>query len=134
MAFVTENIFLIAVALISGGMLFWPMIMNRGLAAVSLDTLGATRLINDRNPVVVDVRSAAEFSGGHLPNSRNIPLEELDRRASELPANRPVLLVCQSGARSGRAVAKLKAAGRTEVFSLAGGVQGWAAGGLPTVR
>ncbi len=131
MAFVTENIFLIAIALTSGIMLLWPSIAGRAAGAAGLDVLNATRLINDRDPVVVDVRSPTEFAAGHLINSRNVPLEQIGTDAAKLPGNRPLLLVCASGARSGRAVAKLRSAGRDDVFNLTGGLQGWTAAGLP---
>ena len=58
MDFVTENIFLIAIAFLSGAMLLWPVV-NRGMAGASLGTLQATRLMNDQGAVVVDVRLAA---------------------------------------------------------------------------
>lgn len=134
MAFVTENIFLIAIALVSGTMLLWPALAGRIGAAGSLDVLGATRLINDRNPVVVDVRSEADFAQGHLLNAKNIPLDDLEKRSSEIPANRPVLLTCGTGMSSGKAASKLRASGREEAFSLAGGLNGWTAGGLPLVK
>ncbi len=135
MAFVTQNIFLIAIALASGAMLLWPTIAGRAAAGAGLDVLGATRLINDRNPVVVDVRSTAEFATGHLANSKNVPLDQLEKRSGEFPNNRPLLVVCATGARSGRAVAQLKkSGGREEVFNLIGGLQGWTAAGLPTVK
>lgn len=134
MAFVTENFFLILIALLSGGMLLWPAVAGRAAAGVSLDALGATRLINDENPVVVDLRDAADYANGHLTNALNIPAAELDNRTGELSSKRPVLLYCQSGARSARAASKLKSEGRESVYSLAGGLQGWSGAGLPVVR
>jgi rhodanese-related sulfurtransferase len=130
--FVTENIFLIVIAFVSGGMLLWPLI-NRQLAGATVNTLQATRLIND-GAVVLDVREPAEFGAGHLANSRNIPTGELDRRLAELPAGKPVVVVCASGPRSARAAAVLRKAGRTDVFCLDGGVSGWRQAGLPVVK
>ncbi len=134
MAFVTENIFLIAIALVSGSMLLWPTIAGFSSGAAGLDALGATRLINDRNPVLVDVRPEAEYAAGHLRDAINIPADDLEKRAAEIPAKRPVLLTCTTGMRSGKAVAKLKAAGREEVFNLTGGINAWATAGLPVVK
>lgn len=133
MDFVIQNIVLIAIALVSGAMLAWPLVV-RGSAGASLDTLGATRLINDAGAVVLDVRSPQEFSGGHLPNARNIPVAELDKRKGELPANKPVIICCASGARSGRAAGLLRKAGRKDVFNLGGGLQSWRQAGLPVVK
>jgi rhodanese-related sulfurtransferase len=130
--FLIDNIVLVALALASGAMLLWPAIQRRG-AGQGLDTLAATRLINDSHAVIVDVREPSEFAGGHLPNARNIPLGELDKRAGELPKGKPVIVCCASGARSGKAVAALGKEGR-EVFNLAGGLQAWREAGLPLVR
>ena len=133
MQFIVENIVLIAIALVSGAMLLWPLVM-RGSAGPTVDTLGATRLINDTGAVIVDVRPAAEFADGHLPNARNIPLSDLEKRAGELPANKPVLVCCASGVSSGKASALLRRNGREEVFNLAGGLQAWRQAGLPVVK
>ena len=133
MQFIVEKIVLIAIALVSGAMLLWPLV-TRGSAGPSVDTLGATRLINDTGAVIVDVRPAAEFAAGHLPNARNIPLSDLEKRAGELPANKPVLVCCASGVSSGKASALLRRNGREEVFNLAGGLQAWRQAGLPVVK
>lgn len=134
MAFVTENLFLIVIALVSGGMLLWPAIAGRATAGLSLDPLSATRLINDEKPAVVDLRDASEFTKGHLINAKHIPAAELDNRGSEIPAKGTVLLYCESGARSGKAAAKMRGDGRENVFILAGGLQAWTTANLPTVK
>jgi len=131
--FVTENIFLIAIAFLSGGMLLWPVV-NRGMAGATLGTLQATRLMNDQGALVVDVRPTAEFAAGHLPNARNIPADDVSRRAGELPAGKPVIVVCGSGSRAGKAATALRAAGRQDVFCLEGGIAGWQQAGLPLVK
>lgn len=133
MDFFTENIVLIAIAFVSGAMLVWPMVM-RGASGPSLDTLGATRLINDTGAIVLDVRSPADYSGGHLPNARNIPLGELEKRIGELPPDKPVIVCCASGMTSSRASGILRKAGRKDVFNLGGGIQSWRQAGLPVVK
>lgn len=60
--------------------------------------------------VVVDVRSAGEFSLGHIPGSVNIPLEELSFRANELEGKK-VITCCRSGNRSGMALHILSESG-----------------------
>lgn len=133
MAFITENILLIAIAFASGAMLLWPMIVKRS-AGASLDTLGATRLINDSQALVLDVRAPGEFEAGHLPHARNLPLAELDRRLGELPAGRPLIVCCNSGMTSAKAAASLRKAGRADVFNLDGGLNAWRQAGLPVVK
>ncbi|MGE0798195.1 MAG: rhodanese-like domain-containing protein [Lautropia sp.] len=133
MNFVTENIFLIAIACASGAMLLWPMI-NRGFGGASLGTLPATRMINDQGAVIVDVRPAAEFANGHLPGARNLPAEDLAKRAGDLPSGKPVIVVCANGSRAGKAAAALRSAGRADVFTLDGGIANWQQAGLPLVK
>lgn len=52
---------------------------------------------------VIDVRDPDEFASGHMPGAVNIPVGQLEKRVAELPANKPVVFVCSTGARSGEA-------------------------------
>ncbi|MEU9512360.1 rhodanese-like domain-containing protein [Micromonospora sp. NPDC048169] len=79
--------------------------------------------------LLLDVREPAEWRAGHAPGARHIPLGQLADRLSEVPANRPVVTVCRSGARSRRAARMLAAAGH-EVHDLTGGMRAWASAGL----
>ena len=133
MKFVTDNLFLIAIAVASGALLFWPMVSRR-MAGAALGHLAATRMINDQDAVVLEVRSSNEFAAGHLPQARNIPVEDVAKRAAELAANKPVIIYCQSGNRAGKAAAALRATGREQVYVLDGGLQGWQQAGLPVVK
>lgn len=67
--------------------------------------------------VVVDVRSRAEFSGGAVQGSLNIPLDELDSESEKLDREKPVVLCCASGTRSAMAVALLKRKGFRNVVN-----------------
>ena len=80
---------------------------------------------------VVDVRGATEWSGGHLPSAIHIPLGHLADRAGELPPERPIVVQCQSGARSSIAASVLERLGHANVTNLTGGMTAWAAAGLP---
>lgn len=131
MNFFIENWTLVLTALVSGGLLLWPTLSRGG--GDRLNTLAATRLIND-GAIVLDVRESGEFSSGHLPNSRHIPLGDLDKRVADLPANKAVLVICASGQRSGRAASVLRKAGREQVFCLDGGLGAWRQAGLPVVK
>jgi rhodanese-related sulfurtransferase len=66
---------------------------------------------------VVDVRTAAEFSQGHLAGSLNIPLDQFQARIPEIDPARPVLLCCASGGRSGMAKLILDKAGYAQVHN-----------------
>ena len=72
--------------------------------------------------VIVDVRSAAEYADGHLPQALNIPHTQLRERLAEIPPGRPVLLYCASGFRSYLALRVLRQSGWDDVRSLSGGL------------
>ena len=78
---------------------------------------------------VVDVREPDEFTGplGHIPGATLIPLGTITARAQELAGDRPVVVVCRSGARSAQATVLLRKAGFTRVANLAGGMLRWRA-------
>jgi rhodanese-related sulfurtransferase len=128
--FIIDNILLIAVAFVSGGMLVWPLLRNRA-GGPSLTTLQATQLMNGKPAQVIDLRSAEDYAKGSLPNARNIPFEALSGRINELKKDKTVLLVCGNGLSAGKAAAQLRAAGFAEVFTLHGGLAAWREAGLP---
>ncbi len=65
-------------------------------------------LIKTGKATIVDVRTRAEFMGGHVEGSINIPLQELPTRLAEFKKMEHVVLCCASGNRSGQATAYLK--------------------------
>lgn len=68
---------------------------------------------------LVDVRTPSEFASGHLEGALNIPVDQIANRLDELaPKDKPVVLYCRSGARSGRAASILRNAGFSEVHNL----------------
>jgi rhodanese-related sulfurtransferase len=131
--FFIDNIWLIALALASGGALLWPNLQRRG---AKVSPLQATQLINQGKTLIVDVREPAQYAAGHLRDARNIPLKELPNRTGELEKfkSRPVIVVCQSGAASAKAVAQLRKAGFAEAVSLNGGIAAWQTQGLPLAK
>jgi hydroxyacylglutathione hydrolase len=91
------------------------------------------RDLTRRKPVaIVDVRGQVEWAEGHLPGASNIPLGYLANRLDEIPTDRPVVVHCQTGARSAIAASLLRAKGRTDILNLAGGYVAWRAGGHPS--
>ena len=79
--------------------------------------------------LILDVRSAEEFQGpaGHIDGARCIPLDQLAAGADDLPRDRPIVTVCQSGSRSAQAVVLLQKADFHRVANLAGGMLRWTA-------
>ncbi len=80
---------------------------------------------------ILDVREQDEWDAGHLAGSVHLPLSELRERLDEVPAADSLLVVCRSGARSDMVASHLDRGGRDGLANLAGGLQAWAAAGLP---
>lgn len=129
--FIIDNWMLIALALISGALLMAPVI--QGAASAGLTANDAVLLINREKAVVVDVCEPAEFAEGHIVGSKNVPLADVASKLGAVAKNKglPLILVCQSGVRSGRAVAAAKSLGFEQVHSLGGGLAAWKSAGLP---
>lgn len=132
MKFLIDNWMLISVALASGGMLIWPMISG-AMNAGALSASGAVQLINREKAVVVDVSEADEFAAGHVGGAKNVPFGELESKLPGVVKNKalPLILVCSSGARAGRAVAVAKKLGYEHAQSLGGGLKAWKDANLP---
>jgi rhodanese-related sulfurtransferase len=135
MQFLQDNWMLVALAVVSGAMLIWSFIGGQLSGVEQADTLKATRLYND-DALVLDVREDKEFTSGHIPKARHIPLGQLSSRLQELDKfkSRPILVTCRSGQRSARACGMLKKAGFETVFNQAGGIIAWERANLPVVK
>jgi rhodanese-related sulfurtransferase len=129
--FIIDNWQLIAVAIGSAAMLFWPQI--KGAAGGTLTATGAVQLMNREKAVVIDVSDPEEFALGHMNNAKNVPFSQLGDKLAVQVKNKelPLILVCTSGARSNRAVAVAKKLGFTNVQALAGGLKSWKEANLP---
>jgi len=107
--------------------------MLKGATEGGLTSAAAVQLINREKAVVVDVCEADEFAAGHVGGAKHIALNQLEERLPAVVKNKtlPLILVCQSGARSGRAVAIAKKLGYEKAQSLAGGLGAWKSANLP---
>ena len=83
---------------------------------------------------LVDVRNRSEWEAGHLPHALHIPLGHLAARLAEIPRDRPIVVQCQSGARSAIAASHLQRLGVVDVHDLLGGFQRWSAERREVVR
>jgi hydroxyacylglutathione hydrolase len=83
------------------------------------------------NAVILDVREPEEFARGHVPKAVNLPQADLATRLDEVPRDRPIMTICQSGMRSLRSAQFLRQQGFDQVVSVAGGTAEWRASGRP---
>ena len=131
MKFIVDNWMLLLVALSSGAMLLWPVL--QGAATAGLTPAAAVQLINREKAVVIDVGETEEFSSGHVGGAKNIPLNQLEDKLPSAVKNKglPLILVCPTGARAGRALAIVKKLGYEQAQTLGGGLAAWKTANLP---
>ena len=132
MSFLIDNWMLILVALTSGAALLLPTLMQgKGLSPAE-----AVLLMNREKAVVIDVCEPGEYAAGHINGARNVPLAQLEAQLPNVVKSKTaaVILVCQAGARSGRALAVARKMGYENAQSLAGGLKAWQAASMPVSK
>ncbi len=136
MQFIQNNLGLVALVIISALMLFWPMINRRVSGIKEVGAMEATQLINHHDALILDVREDKEYSGGHAPNAKHIPLGQLSGRIQELEKfrDKPIIAICRSGARSGHGCSVLRKNGFEQVYNLSGGMSAWQQANMPVER
>jgi rhodanese-related sulfurtransferase len=132
--FFLENWILFAVAGVSGGLLIAPLLKG-SLAGGAISTAEAVRLINREKGVLVDVAEPAEYAAGHAAGARSVPFGSIET-SKGLPTNKalPLVVMCPTGARAGRAAGLLRKAGFEKAVALAGGTAGWREANLPVEK
>lgn len=105
-----------------------------GVRRISVEELRAA-LLEDR-AVILDVRGSVEYDLGHIKGARLLPLGEIAQRAAELPREKLIVTycACKHEGLSGHAVRELNKQGIENASALTGGLDAWAAAGLPTER
>jgi rhodanese-related sulfurtransferase len=129
-----QNLVLILAALASGGMLLWPLLVS-GSQGAAVSTAAAVQLINREKGVLIDVSEPEELAKAHPARARNKPIGQIEGHKA-LPSNKalPLVLVCPTGARAGRAAGMLRKLGYEKAQVLAGGLKAWREANLPVER
>lgn len=110
---------------------------NTGRKLETIRQMSANELharLQDDEVSVVDVRGRSEWYAGHLQEATNIPVGYLTEHLDELPRDKPLVVHCQSGARSAIAASLLKSRGFDNVINLSGGFAEWQAAGHNVAR
>jgi rhodanese-related sulfurtransferase len=90
----------------------------------------AKEMLDKGGVQLIDVREPHEYSAGHLPGAKLIPLNTLPSRAGELDDSQPILFVCGVGQRSALAAEYAAAMGKSNLYNIDGGTEGWVRSGL----
>jgi rhodanese-related sulfurtransferase len=99
----------------------------------TVDASEAARLVREdpSGPILLDVRETNEFLQVRAPGAVLVPTSIFMNRVEDLPSDRPILVICHTGARSAAVTAYLIRAGRGDVSNVAGGMVAWERAGLP---
>ena len=100
---------------------------------IHVDPAMARKVIAAEKPVLLDVRTPGEFSGGTIKGSRNIDFNapDFEKEIAKLDKSRTYLVYCRSGNRSGRALPMLEKLDLSKLYHLDGGIKAWQAAGNP---
>ena len=130
-----DNLALIALLVVSGAALFLPTLSTL-ISGKGLSPTEATIWINRRKAYVFDLRPEAAFKEGRLPGAKLVNSAEITSAIEKLKLDRkhPVVLVCDTGAYSRKALADVQKLGFSEVGVLDGGVKAWKEASLPLVK
>jgi len=108
--------------------LFIFLLVQRLLPARGVRQISTTDLkkeLKDKNKQLIDVRTPGEFAANHIRGFKNIPLNKISRKASDLLKEKEVVLICQSGTRSNKASKIFKKLGFKQITNVKGGMKAW---------
>jgi rhodanese-related sulfurtransferase len=86
---------------------------------------GLREILTKENIQFIDVREKDEFSSGHIPGVKNIPLSEISERTNEIDPDKEVVCICRSGNRSEKACEYLSSLGYKNLTNFKGGMLEW---------
>ena len=115
------------------GLLMFDPSGSSSSSARGVSPMELSRLVNHEQAVIVDVRSQEEYDRGHITKAKNIPLDEIETKSKQLEKfkKRPLVIVCQTGNRAGKAANQLRKLEFDKLFHLTGGVVEWQKDNLP---
>jgi len=112
-----ETWFIIAIVI---AFLVWRMMPAKGVQSISAAQL--KNILHDKDKVFIDVRTQAEYKGRNIPQFKNIPLGS---SFNQLPKDKEIVVICQSGMRSSQACKQLKKQGFERVTNVRGGMSAY---------
>lgn len=131
--FISANPLLVVATLLMAIAVIVVEVQQRARALLEISTAEVVRMIN-RGATVVDIRDQARFEAGHVVESVHMAPEELAKGVEgRIKKKRGVVVICENGGRSYRAVKALRTAGFDGAFSLKGGIGSWQRDSQPLI-
>jgi len=99
------------------------LVPTKGIKHIS--TAELKNELQDKTKQFIDVRTSGEFKSNHIRGFKNIPLNQLSQKASQLEKDKEIVVICQSGMRSQQGCKVLKKLGFSKITNVKGGVSAW---------
>jgi rhodanese-related sulfurtransferase len=96
-----------------------------------INTNTATELMDNDDLIILDVREKKERKAGYIKGDLHIPLADVKNKLDQLDKNKPILVYCRSGSRSGHIAGLLTRNEYKKIYNLKGGIQAWKRAKLP---
>jgi len=135
--FVTNNLMLFAALLVVLVMLIKTELDHQANKGLLVSPATAIRIMNNyENALILDIREVAEYKKGHINGAKNVPLKEFESKLASYTEykDKPVLIYCNSGNTTTRAIKSLKKAGFEKISNLEGGIAAWKEANMPLSR
>lgn len=100
----------------------------------SLQSQQVVNMMNHDGAKVIDIRSVDNFRAGHILGAQNIPAADLANKLAKAQKQKPLILVCATGAESVKAAKELKQLNFEKVYNLQGGMASWKNANLPVTK
>ena len=134
--FIANHLLLVSLFVAILALLLWNIFGSSVSGLSKIGPAEVTRLMNHEKALLLDLRTAADFTTGHILSARNIPAAELEGRQKELQKHKknPIILCCNRDSDGIKAGRILKFAGYEKLYSLKGGLESWRNANLPVTR
>ncbi|MCB1743131.1 MAG: rhodanese-like domain-containing protein [Gammaproteobacteria bacterium] len=116
--------------------IIWTFVAGRSPGVGRVSPMDLTRLVNQKDAAVVDVRADAEFRQGHIVGALNVPPGQMESQKGKLEKlkGKPVVVVCKTGQVAPKVAGELRKQGFEDVHTLQGGLVSWESASLPLVK
>ncbi len=131
--FISNHLFLVGAFLVVLALLVKSEFEHQTIRKLLVDPIQATRLMNNEDAIVIDVRSEAEYKKAHIKNAKHAPASEAVEKVAKLAKSKDdaIIVYCNVGNTSARVCRALTREGYTRVRNLKGGLAAWEESKLP---
>jgi rhodanese-related sulfurtransferase len=129
--FAEDQLFTTITLLILIALLIGNIVADKLKKYEDVNTNTATELMDNDDLIILDVREKKERKAGYINGDLHIPLADVKNKLDQLDKNKPILVYCRSGSRSGHIAGLLTRNEYKKIYNLKGGIQAWKRAKLP---